>query len=1396
HVRSTYYRSDLSGALSLHKLESPVFSFESYQLAYTPVLLAEIYGTKAGDALMAEGKYTHSEGDASWWIRSGTIQYLEGTESAADAQNRFYLPISYTDPYGSKTKVSYYGSYFLFIEATEDALGNRSRTERFNFRTLSAERMKDINDNLSEAIADELGLVKAMAVFGKGAEADDLAGINDFTDAVENSLVSSFFNVPDTADHVADSVKLAALGKQLLKHSTSRFVYDFDVYKNTGKPVVVASITREEHFKKSSDSPVQLSFEYSNGLGQVVMKKMQAEPGTAKKVSVNADDTYTVAGEDTSGLVPAQLRWIGNGKTILNNKGNAVKQYEPYFSVNHRYEDLKELVETGVTPILYYDAPGRVIRTELPDGTFSKVEFDSWKQCAYDASDTVLESSWYSNRTGRLIDALLLAEGKDPAREKEAADKAAKHGNTPSQLHLDTLGRTVLTIEHNRNITTAADEYFRTKVNLDAEGNLRSVSDARGNTVMEYKYDMLGNLVYQKSMDAGCRWLLVNILGNPLRTWDERDHEFRYFYDELHRPLYSVVTGGDGTAALNNIFERIVYAESLLLPGRTNEAALKAINILGKPLKHYDTGGMIETAEYDFKGQAIATTRRLFKKYQSVADWTDANILTDLETESFTFASETDALGRITKQTAPDGSIITPSYNEAGLLNGEAVEHKDPSLTSTYIKNIDYNEKGQRSRIIYGNDVTTDFYYDKETFRLKRLETKRKNNDPLQDWHYTFDPVGNITHIEDKNVPLVFFNNSKVTGISEYTYDALYRLVEATGRENNAALTFSSSDNWNDVSYMQRMNEGDPMSVRNYTQKYQYDAAGNMEQMKHLATGNNWTRAFTYEAASNRLSTTQIGTETYRYSHHVKHGFISKMPQLEEMEWSFKEELVKTIRQKRTDGGTPETTYYQYDGKGQRIRKITENAADKGITATRKEERIYISGYETFRRYTLDALDFERESLSLLDGGHRFVMVETVKKNTDTAPDPSDMIGARLVRYQLHNHLGSAALELDGTDDAAVISYEEYHPFGTTAYQANNAAIKASAKRYRYTGMERDEETGLEYHSARYYLPWLGRWLSTDPIGIGDGVNLYRYVGNNPVMMHDPTGTDGEVCKPDDVFEFSSPENMVCQEPIAEESAADPKDSPDVFVSPEEDSTSVGEVALSILFLPLTLTGCSSPTPKPPSTISGNYVIIAGGTSVNDPGGHDKKGSNFLDSAARRAKDIIANNPGAKVTVIMYSPDDLSYQKRAVTDKKDKFFYEDLMRDSATKNKYELVIIKKGTELTPLLNTAKDGQIKQLEYFGHSNASDFLLEYSSSVPARSTDRWGMGGSEVTGVRKEIFQPTGEVIFYGCNLGDTGGLGEDVKKRWGLETTASDIKTDYSSTVGSNWKPDGHYIKMK
>jgi RHS repeat-associated protein len=69
------------------------------------------------------------------------------------------------------------------------------------------------------------------------------------------------------------------------------------------------------------------------------------------------------------------------------------------------------------------------------------------------------------------------------------------------------------------------------------------------------------------------------------------------------------------------------------------------------------------------------------------------------------------------------------------------------------------------------------------------------------------------------------------------------------------------------------------------------------------------------------------------------------------------------------------------------------------------------------------------------------------------------------------------------------------------------SAAEVSVKRYRYTGTERDEETGLSYHGARYYALWLGRWVSVDPAGLNGGQNLYAYGGDNPVRNSDKGGS-------------------------------------------------------------------------------------------------------------------------------------------------------------------------------------------------------------------------------------------------------------------------------------------------
>jgi RHS repeat-associated protein len=289
---------------------------------------------------------------------------------------------------------------------------------------------------------------------------------------------------------------------------------------------------------------------------------------------------------------------------------------------------------------------------------------------------------------------------------------------------------------------------------------------------------------------------------------------------------------------------------------------------------------------------------------------------------------------------------------------------------------------------------------------------------------------------------------------------------------------------------------------------------GNFEKLIHQATNGNWTRNYAYNEASliesskqsNRLSSTSIAganpiTEIYTYD---VHGNMTSMPHLTLMEWDYKDQLSVTSRQAVSDTSppdkVPETTFYVYDAGGERIRKVTEGQNQK-----RKNERIYLGGFEIYREFKSNGNDIklERETLHVMDDKQRIALVET-----KTITNPNDDSPTQLIRFQFGNHLGSASLELN--DQGDVISYEEYYPYGSTAYQAVDKSIKAAAKRYRYTGKERDEETGLYYHGARYYAPWLGRWTSCDPAAMIDGPNLYAYSSNNPLLYIDQHGLEPE----------------------------------------------------------------------------------------------------------------------------------------------------------------------------------------------------------------------------------------------------------------------------------------------
>jgi hypothetical protein len=413
---------------------------------FTPSLLAGLYAGRATDAILAEGGYVQLDDDpGNWWMASG--------RSVPDP-TRLFLPTSFVDPFGNATTLSY-DPHVMVTASVTDARQNVTSAV-IDYRVMTPATLIDPNACRSHVALDALGRVTALRLTGPAGEGDAVSG-----------------------------------------DPTATFDYAF-YDPATKRPSMAHGAVRETHGDPATQW--QHTYSYCDGAGQVVMKKVQAEPGPAKRRQ----------SDGTCADVDANPRWLGNGRTVLDNKGHPVKQYEPYFSVTSGYEDEDDLVCQGVTAILHYDALSRLILTEHPDGSTARVQFTPWQQVSFDRNDTILDpgNAWYAHAQ------------TDAPEVQSAAAVTRVHANTPATSLFDTLGRTFAVVADN-----GGDLQKRTT--LDIEGNPLIVTDALGRACLTRQFSMVGQTCHQVSIDAGERWSLVDVLGQPLRRWDGRGRRSR-----------------------------------------------------------------------------------------------------------------------------------------------------------------------------------------------------------------------------------------------------------------------------------------------------------------------------------------------------------------------------------------------------------------------------------------------------------------------------------------------------------------------------------------------------------------------------------------------------------------------------------------------------------------------------------------------------------------------------------------------------------------------------------------------------------------------------------------------------------------------------------------------------
>jgi RHS repeat-associated protein len=987
------------------------------------------------------------------------------------------------DPFGRDITIGYDPFDFLPVQVTDAA--QLAVQAQYDYRVLQPKQVTDANGNRKIFTFTPLGLVSEIFLQGKPGSGDG--------DQAE----------PDT-----------------------RLTYDFLAFQNSRRldpenpaPISVHTIQRVHH-DSENDVPMPERNdtiehrEYSDGFGRLLQVRRQVEdrlfgdpvfggsvlPAAQKdQPGTNAD----VTGRERAPGSPANV--VVSGWQVYDNKGRVVRTYEPFYAGGFEYGQPVDS-HFGQKTETFYDPRGNVVRTVRADGSEQRVVFGvpgtipapdlsnpdvyeptPWEAYTYDADDNA-------------------------GRTHPVAAAGYLHcWNTPSSITVDALGRTVLAISRNRD-PAAGDPLppigeLRIRYTYDIRGNLLAVQDALDREAFRHTYDLANQLLRIENIDAGTRRTAFDTAGNVVEYRDSKGTLCLHAYDEVNRPIRRWARDNSGEVITQR--EHLIYGDSAESGFTRDEAA--AANLLGKPYQHYDEAGRLTFERYDFKGNLLEKARQVIGGQAILSvfnppppDWTVQAFRVDwqpapggtlqdraealLDATEYHVSTTYDALNRIKIRRYPEDvdqerKELRPSYNRAGALG--AVSFDD----DLYVREIAYNAKGQCVLVAYGNGVMTRSAFDVRTSRLLRMRTEsytqpdaatyRPAANLLQDLAYEYDLVSNLTRLHDRTpgsgIPNTALGRDALD--RDFVFDALYRLHSAGGRECDLPpdVPWDGSPRCTDLT-----------RVRAYTETYQYDDAGNIARRRHGVT-----REFALVPGTDRLATVTAGQESFQYVYDPSGNLVEETTS-RHFEWDHQDRL----RVYRTQAGTAEPSvhaHYLYDSGGERVAKLVRK---QGGTV---ETTVYIDGFFEHQRAIDGTSVQENNTLHVMGNPTRCAVVRVGRPFPDDATPP--------VKYHIADHLGSSSVVIGGADAAAsaFVNREEYTPYGETSFGS------FARKRYRFSGKERDEESGLSYHSARYMAPWLGRWVSADPLTVytlGSDINVYAYVRGRPMIAADPGGLD------------------------------------------------------------------------------------------------------------------------------------------------------------------------------------------------------------------------------------------------------------------------------------------------
>lgn len=646
------------------------------------------------------------------------------------------------------------------------------------------------------------------------------------------------------------------------------------------------------------------------------------------------------------------------------------------------------------------------------------------------------------------------------------------HRHTPSLSVIDPRGLPVRTVAFHRREAQHTAQAQVTRQCYDAAGRSAGQWDPRLFALwldddaippnQSAVYGLSGQALATDSVDAGWRVQFFGDRNQALSLWDSRLTRSRIEYDAMLRPTALFEQGADEAEQCR---ERLIYGG--------NNAEDHAYNRCGQLIQHDDSAGRQFMPSYSLAGQLLEQGRQFLTAMTS-PHWPNA----ELEGQRFLTTWDFDALGGTLQQTDALGHQQRWRHDIAGQLMLSQVARPE-TQPYTVLHRCAYDVSGQLLEQTAGNGVISRNTYESATGRLSRRCSQKADGTLLQDLHYRYDPVGNVVQIDDASKTTRFFRNQRIDPTSTYTYDTLYQLIAATGREV-ASATYGPG----------LPSALDANNLVNYRETYDYDSAGNLQQLQHMG-GQSWTLRMVTARHSNRSLGARNGElpgEPEIAAGFDENGNLRALQPGQTLTWNLRNQLQQVSPVERLSAAN-DSEHYLYDSGGQRVRKLRISQA---ANVEHQADVRYLPG-----------LEIRRDS-AVASGQSLYVIVAQ---------------GVRMLhwehglwgdqwRYSLTDHLGSSTLELD--EHAALLTEEGYTPFGSTAWWAAKSETEARDKTVRYSGKECDA-TGLYYYGFRYYAPWLCRWVSPDPAGDVDGLNLFRMVRNSPLCFVDPDGHESVI---------------------------------------------------------------------------------------------------------------------------------------------------------------------------------------------------------------------------------------------------------------------------------------------